>query len=182
MDHLSKNLRRRASVSDEAMWREVVEAFSEPLLPSQPSLAADLKVIRPPAAGKDIARLLAAWGDALPPSYLNFLRESDGAAGCVNDYEGDFLTLWGSGELVERNASLPTRQSLPAVLAIGTDGRGGWVGFDRVTSQDAERWPVVRFDSGSCRPADLRELAPNFREWRTGGFELRPGGCSCRSG
>ena len=115
----------------------------------------EIKAIRPPATDEDIARLLAVWGDALPVSYLDFLRESDGAAGCVNDYDGDYLTLWGSGELVERNASLPTGRTSPELLAIGTDGRGGWVGLERVKSQGAERWPVVRWDSGGSGPATM---------------------------
>jgi hypothetical protein len=182
MEHSSKNLRWREGVSQDEMWQEIEEAFSEPLFPSQPSLAADFKDIRPPATDEDIARLQAVWGDTLPVSYLDFLRESDGAAGCVNDYDGDYLTLWGSGELVERNASLPIGRTSPGLLAIGTDGRSGWVGLERVKSQDSECCPVVRCDSGGSGPANLRQLAPDFREWRKGGFQLRPGGFICGGG
>src|SRR5262249_39951417 len=96
MKQSSKNLRRANDISDEELWKEIEGAFSEPLLPSNPSLAADLKVIRPPATADDLARVLATWGNALPATYLDFLRESNGAEGCVNDYEGDYLTLWGS--------------------------------------------------------------------------------------
>jgi hypothetical protein len=182
MERPSKNLRPPTGVSDEELEQEIQEAFSEPLLPSRPSLAAGLKVVRPPATTEDLTRVLAAWGNALPASYLDFLRESDGGEACGSDDEGDYLTLWRCSELIERNASMPLRERLPALLAIGTDGRGGWVGFHRVKSQEAERSPVVRFDSGSSRPANVRELAPSFREWRKGGFQLRSGGCICDGG
>jgi hypothetical protein len=156
------------------MWQEIEEAFAEPVLPDQPSRAAEFKVIGPPASEDHLTRMLAVCGGALPASYLAFLRESDGAEGGTND--GGDLTLWGSKVLDERR---PT-EALAELLPIGSDGLGSWVGFQRA-AQDPESWPVVRWDVATA-PTARRELAATFQEWRKDGFPLRPGGVACCGG
>jgi hypothetical protein len=182
MKRSSKNLRAVDVVSDAELQEELQQAFEEPLLPDEWPLAAVLKVIRPPASGEAIARLRAEWDVALPASYLEFLRQSDGAAGCLSDEEGDYLTLWGSAEVVERNASLSRHSAWPEFVAIGTDGQGGWVGFCRAGSLEPESWPVVRVNGSSSIPAGVRELARNFQEWARDGFRLRAAGFLCGGG
>jgi hypothetical protein len=175
-----RNMRNLVSVSDEEMWAEVRQAFAEPLLPEHPSLAADFKLVGPPAPASDLELLQSTCGGALPPAYLDFLRSSDGAAGCISDSDRDYLTLWPSKEVAARNAGLPQGQTWPGLLVVGSDGRGGVVGFDR-GSADPESWPVVRIgpEGGD---GERREIAPNFRAWQRGGFQLRPGGFVCGGG
>jgi hypothetical protein len=183
---IMNSMKRLVGVSEEELQQEIEGMFevalSVPLLPSHLSLAANFKFIRLPATNEDIARLPDAWRITLPASYLDFLRESDGAAGCASDHEGDYLTLWGIEELIERNAYLPIRRTLPDVLAIGTDGRGGWVGFVRTKSQEAEQGAVLCWDVGSSLLSDMREVATNFKEWRKDGFQIRPCGSICAGG
>jgi hypothetical protein len=182
MKRFPKNRPQVASVTDREFQEEILHVFAEPLTPFVTTLTAVFKVTRPPASSADIAPLLSAWGQTLPAAYLNFLRESDGAAGGWGDSEQDFLTLWGSGELVERNASVQVCRILPGLLVLGMVGRSNWVAFDRTVSEEPGAWPVVRVASGVSQRADLRRLAPSFQEWRKGGFPLRSGEFLCGGG
>ncbi len=51
------------------------------------------RVVQPPATPAELAGLVAAFS-ALPASYLGLLAECNGAEWCVNDREGDCLSLW----------------------------------------------------------------------------------------
>jgi hypothetical protein len=182
MKQPAKQFRRMVAISDEEMWEEIRQAFPEDGVPSQPSLAADFKVIGPAATADEIERRLGSCGGLLPASYLDFLRCSNGAAGCISDQDGSYLTLWGSEEVTANNAALPAAGATPGMFVFGTDGRGGWIGFNCAVSADPDSWPVVWLGSGSPGGAGLRQLAPNFQAWQQGGFQMWPGGFVCGRG
>jgi hypothetical protein len=179
MRRTTTNHRNLPPISDEEMCREVQQAFSQPQMPGRASLAIQFKVMAPPASSSNIELLLTSCGGALPLSYLNFLKHSDGAAQCISDYDGDYLTLWASEKVVSKIAALPQSQVATGLLVVGCDGRGGWLGFDRAANGDPECWPVVRLhpDGG-----DLQVIALNFQAWENGDFRLRPGGFLCGGG
>lgn len=168
-------------VSDDEISQVFDEACSKPLV-SDHSLTSYLKEVRPPASDLDVEKLLAACGP-LPASYLEFVRQSDGASGCVNDFDGDFLTLWSCATVAEVSVNLQTaHSSFPAILIVGTDGRGGWVGLLRDASLNAEEWKVIRVAAASASQVRSWDLAPRFSDWRREGFPLRPGGFVCCGG
>jgi hypothetical protein len=72
-----------------------MHVWTEPFLPEKPSLVDDFKVVGQPASIIDIETVLVACDGGLPQSYLNFLRNSDEAAECVSDCEGDGIPYVG---------------------------------------------------------------------------------------
>jgi hypothetical protein len=182
MKRSSKNPRGLAAISDEEMWEEIRQAFAKPLLPEQPSLAMDFKVVGPPASAADIESLLGSCGGILPLPYLDFLRCSDGAAGCVSDDDGSYLTLWSSKEVAAKNVTLSVSQAVPGMLAIGSDGKDGWVGFVRAASPAPESWPVVRVRPEDAGGVELREIASSFQAWQRSNFQLWSDGFVCGGG
>jgi hypothetical protein len=171
-----------APVSEDELWGEIQQAFADPLLPQKPSLAADFKVVVPPASASAIERLVAACGGALPQSYLSFLHRSDGAAECLSDNEGDILTLWPCEVVIARNANLRQGRDVPGVLAVGDDGRGGLVGFEGSVRESPDSWPVVRIMLDGQGRWAVRRIAPDFQTWQRDTFELRPTGFTCGGG
>ena len=182
MDQKAPRLDKIPSVSEDELREEIEQAFPASLIFQKPSLAADFKVVVPPAATSDIEMLVVACGGVLPQSYLSFLRRSDGAAECLNDYDGDHLTLWPCKEVVARNATLHQCRDLPSVLAVGDDGRGGLVGFDWSLRESPESWPVVRVTPNGQGRWAMRQIASSFHTWEQVTFELRPTGFTCGGG
>jgi hypothetical protein len=57
MPRKSKRLNEIPGVPDQDLEEEILRAWTKPLLPQRPSLAADFKVVGPPAAVTDPGRL-----------------------------------------------------------------------------------------------------------------------------
>ncbi len=171
-----------APVSEDEFREESEQAFPDSRFFQKPSLATDFKIVVPPASASDIEILVAACVGALPQSYIDFMRCSDGAAECHNGYEGDILTLWPCKEIVARNALLRRCRDVPGMLRVGDDGRGGLVGLDWSVRETPESWPVVRLTLDGQGRWNVIRIAPDFQTWQQDSFELRPTGWKCGGG
>jgi hypothetical protein len=63
---------------------------------------------------------------------------------------------------------------VPELLAIGSDGGGDAIGFDRAASSNPELWPVVRIGFGNLDRVDFVHLASGFQDWQRLEFRLVP--------
>ena len=78
----------------------------------------------------------------------------------------------GRREIPGLNEAYQIARHVPELLAIGSDGGGCAVGFDRGGETDPESWPMVRIGFGNLDRADFVRLASCFRDWRKAGFQL----------
>jgi hypothetical protein len=145
------------------------------------SISSDFKITCSPASPSELSRLLSAVGGLLPLSYLDFLAQSNGAESCEIDKTGACLVLWSAQEVQELNEAYGIQRYLPTFLAIGSDGGDDAIGFNR-TTDDPEKWPVVRVGFGSLEQSACRLLASGFREWRQQRFELTNPRLHCGGG
>ena len=135
-------------------------------------LSSLFRVVHPPASTHAIESLRKACG-ILPTSYETFLAQADGAEWCVNDRGGDCLALWRANKIEEMNAAYEIPRYLADFLAIGSDGGGYAIGFDRAASPDPERWPVVLIGFGDLDRNEFVQLADGFQAWCDAGCPLR---------
>ncbi len=162
---------------DRELEAEGWPAFDEPTPP-----AGIFKTTKSPASEGELAGLVAGSGGLLPASYLAFLRQSNGAEDCAGDEGGECLALWSAGEIGGLNEAYGIPRYAPEFLAIGSDGGGDAVGFDRAASLDPEKWPDVRIGFGNLDRRDLAKLAGGFQEWWQRGFPLKYIGWCCDGG
>ncbi|WP_437480031.1 SMI1/KNR4 family protein [Sorangium sp. So ce1014] len=95
------------------------------------SLAAQLER-NPPALARDIASFASNSQLSLPPGYIEFMRQSDGAEGPIGK-NGRYLVLWSLAKILELNAQYHIDEFAPHLLAFGSDGGGEAFAFDRRT-------------------------------------------------
>jgi hypothetical protein len=136
------------------------------------SLKSLFHVLEKPASPAALEALQATCGN-LPASYLAFLAESNGAEWCVHDQGGDCLSLWPSHEVPKLNEDYEIARWVPSLIAVGSDGGGDAIGFDRLVSGDPELWPVVRIGFGNLGREDFVHLARGFGEWQAQEFRLQ---------
>ena len=95
--------------------------------------------LREPATTLQVTELVKAAGRALPPSYLAFLRRSNGAEGFVGG--GGFVALWPGDEVL---SDAPGYRALaPWLLPFASDGSDSIFAFD-LDSGQGEDMKVVQ--------------------------------------
>ncbi|MGC4000846.1 MAG: SMI1/KNR4 family protein [Anaeromyxobacter sp.] len=130
------------------------------------------QVQRPPATEAAIADLRRWLGRDLPPRYLEFLLETDGAERGVHDLGGDRLRLWSATEVPGSNAGYGIQRWLPETFAVGSDGGDDAIVLDMSAAPEPERWPVVRVGFGALDRDEFLVQAPSFADWAALGFRL----------
>jgi len=64
----------------------------------------------------------------LPPSYINFLKFSNGIEGSVSN--GSYLRLWKAEDLEKLNTTSQSETFVPGMFLIGSDGGEEKIGID----------------------------------------------------
>lgn len=93
-----------------------------------------------PATDAEINDLVNATPISLSPSYLTLLRATNGGETFVGDADSDdafYLVLWHSADVVTCNDDYEVTSLAPNHFAIGTNGAGELLAFDRRRSDDA---------------------------------------------
>jgi hypothetical protein len=130
------------------------------------------QVVNPGALLAAITALERELSTELPFSYKELLRASNGVEWAVHDTGGDCLCLWSSEELIELNEAYQIQHRLPATLAIGSDGGGDAILFDRRPFDRPDEWPVVRVGFGVLDRDEFVLQANNFESWVRKEFRL----------
>lgn len=130
------------------------------------------QVVQAPAS-EEAKRALQEWvGRLLPSSYVDFLRETNGAELGVHDGGGDCLCLWSAEQIPQLNAANQLQRWLPGTFAIGSDGGADAVLLDMTPSASPERWPVIRVGFGALDREEFCTQAGSFAEWADRAFRL----------
>ena len=85
---------------------------------------------RPGASIENIEAAERDLGVRLPEDYRSFLKESDGLEGFAGP-EGDYVMLWGAGEIAKLNAGYCVAEFAPGVVLVGSNGGGEAFGYVR---------------------------------------------------
>jgi hypothetical protein len=104
-----------------------------------------------PAPESAIDALVQGAPAGLPSDYIAFLRRSDGAEGSLAFAPG-WLQLWRADEVLDLNAGYGVCELWPDYLAIGSNGGGELMLFERLGTRFG---PIVMLP---CIPLD-----PNLR-------------------
>lgn len=101
-----------------------------------------------PASDEKISEIENNLGLALSPEYLRLLKFSDGLDGWLNDKI--YIELWPVEKLIELNDYYQTRESIPGIILIGSDGSDEAIALDlRENSQNYGSFflmPFIPFD------------------------------------
>lgn len=134
------------------------------------------RVTQPGATVQELAALQKTLGYALPDAYLSFLAKTNGAEWCIHDgNSGDCLAMWEVNEIVTMNQGYQIQRWLPQVLAIGSDGGGDAIVFDRSSLSHPDAWPVARGGFGDLEAEEMILQASSFAEWTSNEFRLSKG-------
>jgi hypothetical protein len=102
----------------------------------------------PPASTRDIADLVSRSKVSLPPGYIEFMRQSDGAEGPLGR-KGRYLVLWPVKSIYGLNKQYHVDEFAPHLLVFGSDGGGEAFAFDhRTEPATIVRAPFIGFDEG----------------------------------
>ena len=91
--------------------------------------------LKEPASNSLLERMQMKAGVVFPPAYVHILRLSDGLAGPID--KSAYIILWPVEDAVENNADYATREFLPGVFLIGSDGGETAYGLDLRSSSDS---------------------------------------------
>jgi hypothetical protein len=94
----------------------------------------------------------------LPDIYLEFLRNSNGAAGNLG-LEPGYVVFWRAEEVLEHNAGYKVTEFAPGFFGFGSNGGGELLAFD---TRGAKPWPVVMIPMIPMDPKEAIQIAPNF--------------------
>lgn len=126
--------------------------------------------LSPPATEQSIGDVEGALKRALPADYRKFLRIADGFM--LNSGIG----LYGTAEIVERNATFEVATYAPGFIAIGDDSGGEAImlSFDRPG--------VYLVPQGVMDPDCMMRLAASLDDWISGGCLTRMAGADAVAG
>lgn len=80
----------------------------------------------------DLEKLLSQFPPDLPESYLEFLRDHNGASGDL-PIQPLYFQLWQIDEIIENNLRYEIQKYLPNYFGIGGNGGGEFFAFDLKT-------------------------------------------------
>ncbi|PVZ66648.1 SMI1/KNR4 family protein [Pelagibaculum spongiae] len=127
-----------------------------------------------PASEEEIDHIKRWCGSFLPQDYLRFLRECNGAETPKGSASpDDSVVLWGAMESCELTEAYCYMDYIPRTLAIGSDGGGESIIFDRSQGETPDNWPIYRVPMGDLCLESMVLLAASFKEWREAGFPLK---------
>ncbi|MGV6981906.1 SMI1/KNR4 family protein [Bacillus pumilus] len=107
------------------------------------------------ASDKQIKKAESQLNMVLPDAYKNLLKQTNGCS-----IGGDVL-LYGTEDMVERNATWEVQQYASGYVAIGDDG-GGRVFLMRQAEEEKKVWIV---DAGVMDPQHAELVTENLLEW-----------------
>ncbi len=126
---------------------------------SEPFLSIKGLTFRPGVEQHLLSDFMKRMGVSLPPDYVRFMFESDGAEGPVGDRE--YLRLWSVAELSELNEGYKVAEFAPGLLLFGGDGGDVGYAFDtRVSGLPIVKVHLVGLSLESSEP-----FANNFSEF-----------------
>ncbi|GLF89227.1 hypothetical protein Saga11_04860 [Bacillus safensis] len=118
--------------------------------------------VNEPASDIHIKEAESQLNMVLPHAYKALLKQTNGCS-----VGGDIL-LYGTEDIVERNATWEVQQYASGYVAIGDDG-GGQVFLMRLAEEEKKVWMV---DDGVIDPQHAELLTENFLKWVSEGFNI----------
>ncbi|MEC3761809.1 SMI1/KNR4 family protein [Bacillus pumilus] len=115
--------------------------------------------VNEPASDKHIKEAESQLNMVLPDAYKNLLKQTNGCS-----IGGDVL-LYGTGDLVERNATWEVHHYANGYAAIGDDG-GGQVFLMQQAEEEKKVWIV---DAGVMDPQHAEMMTENLMKWVSDG-------------
>lgn len=115
-----------------------------------------------PASDIHIKEAESQLNMVLPYAYKSLLKQTNGCS-----IGGDVL-LYGTDDMVERNATWEVQQYASGYMAIGDDG-GGQVFLMRLAKEEQKVWIV---DAGVIDPQHAELLTKNFLKWVSEGCNI----------
>jgi len=115
-----------------------------------------------PASDLHIKEAESLLNMVLPYEYKTLLKQTNGCS-----IGGDVL-LYGTDDMVERNATWEVQQYASGYVAIGDDG-GGQVFLMRLAEEEKKVWIV---DAGVMDPQHAELLTNNFLKWVSEGCNI----------
>ncbi|MEW4192644.1 SMI1/KNR4 family protein [Bacillus altitudinis] len=115
-----------------------------------------------PASDIHIKEAESQLNMVLPYAYKSLLKQTNGCS-----IGGDVL-LYGTDDMVERNATWEVQQYASGYMAIGDDG-GGQVFLMRLAKEEQKVWIV---DAGVIDPQHADLLTKNFLKWVSEGCNI----------
>ncbi|KIL19951.1 SMI1/KNR4 family protein [Bacillus sp. FSL K6-3312] len=112
-----------------------------------------------PASDKHIKEAESQLNMVLPDAYKTLLKQTNGCS-----IGGDVL-LYGTGDIVERNATWEVHHYAYGFVAIGDDG-GGQVFLMRLAEDEKKVWIV---DAGIMDPQHAEMMTENLMKWVSDG-------------
>ncbi|EDW21578.1 SMI1/KNR4 family protein [Bacillus pumilus] len=112
-------------------------------------------IINNPETDINIKKAESQLNMVLPDAYKNLLKQTNGCS-----IGGDVL-LYGTEDMVERNATWEVQQYASGYVAIGDDG-GGRVFLMRQAEEEKKVWIV---DAGVMDPQHAELVTENLLEW-----------------
>lgn len=112
----------------------------------------------PPAAGEDVAALVAAAPVPLPAGYLELLRISDGGDAELFGYPS-YVRVWPARMAIQYNRDYEVWRWLPGFVGFGDDGGPEMLGFD---ARRGELYPVCAVPFVPMNWENATEAAPDF--------------------
>ncbi|MFX0109335.1 SMI1/KNR4 family protein [Bacillus pumilus] len=116
-------------------------------------------IINKPETDINIKEAESQLNMVLPDAYKNLLKQTNGCS-----VGGDVL-LYGTEDIVERNATWEVHHYANGYVAIGDDG-GGQVFLMRLAEDEKKVWIV---DAGVMDPQHAELMTENLLEWVSGG-------------
>ncbi|WP_275574795.1 SMI1/KNR4 family protein [Bacillus australimaris] len=133
------------------------EALKMLNLPQIPNLH-----VNEPASDIHIKEAESQLNMVLPYAYKTLLKQTNGCS-----IGGDVL-LYGTEDMVERNATWEVQQYASGYVAIGDDG-GGQVFLMRLAEEEQKVWIV---DAGVMDPQHAELLTENLLKWISEGCNI----------
>ena len=74
-----------------------------------------------------VEKILKRMGKELPKDYKDFIKETNGGIGEIND---SYIELWSIEDIENNNINYAVEEFLPGVILIGSNGSGDAYGID----------------------------------------------------
>ncbi|WP_102273755.1 SMI1/KNR4 family protein [Cytobacillus massiliigabonensis] len=120
-------------------------------------------LLRPSASDQEILNVENEWNAKLPHSYIQLLKISNG----ILTEQG--IVIYGTEDMIERNATWETKVYAQDYIAIGDDS-GGRV---FLMHQGDEEKRVLIVDSGDMTPEHADLVTSDFTQWVKNGFLIK---------
>lgn len=119
-------------------------------------------ILSPSANELDIKKVEMELNTQLPSSYKELLQTSNGVA------TNEGIYIYGTDDILERNAIWKTDDYAPGFISIGDDSGGRVI----LMRQDVEKEEILIVDSGVMSPEFASLISNNLIHWINSGLKI----------